>query len=45
MKLAMNSEHLQYLILTRIDSKKTSSRLWVGKANPKLAEKLSWDQL
>jgi hypothetical protein len=44
MKLASNSEHLQYLILTRIDLKKTSSRLGVGKANSKLGEKLPWDQ-
>jgi hypothetical protein len=44
MKLAINSEHLQYLILTRIDLKKRSSRLGVGKANPKLGEKLPRDQ-
>jgi len=43
MKLAINSEHLQYLILTRIDLKKTS-RLGLGKANPKLGVKLCWDQ-
>jgi hypothetical protein len=44
MKLAINSEPLQCLILTSIDLKKTSSRLGVGKANPKLGVKLRWDQ-
>jgi len=44
MKLVINLKYLQYLILTGIDLKKTSSRLGVGKANPKLREKLPSDQ-
>jgi len=44
MKLTINSKHLQYLILIRIDLKKTISRLGLGKANPKLGEKLPRDQ-